>query len=360
MAYNSKYDFIDHIDDVFNKTPTQTEQVEQRGREGATRTMNMSRDRKDETHRETRSGSHSFSGILEEREIHDSIRASINSKATLFRFGGLLFRGKNTHDGNVVAHAVEGMTRDEARKLVSGWYFDLTTNHSDMFLTYDHSEPCDGHVVFSFRLPKGYYSLRELLSEPKSANCGEIIFRRLVALLAGYEAVTRAAGPYRPLCCISLDTVFINRAGNDVKLLPLVARHHDFPPYYPGEAGEATADVRTDLYTAALTALQFMSGVEMETENAEMADCSGIPGMDECLRVFQSRRPDIRTVLELLKQGGPGADRDFESVKFVGPDGEGEKKEHHGNLSLLELLRKCLPGRRTENATFSSILREED
>ncbi len=358
MAHNTKYDHIDHIDAVFAPNPGKWPGAAPNSSPFAAPTISTALGGNAESPRSSRSNGSSFSGILHEHKVLDTIRSAIDGNSSLFRFGGLLFRGKNSHNGDVVAHAVEDMTQGEARNLVSDRYFDLTTDHSDLFLTYDRSMEIDRHVVFTFRLPQGYFSLRELLNAPKSPDCGEIIFRRLVALLAKYQEITSDLGhPYRPLCCISLDTVFISRAGNDLKLVPLLPRHHDFPPYYPGEAGEKTADQRTDLYTAALTALQFMSGIELETDTVEMADCSGTPGMDDCLQVLQSRRPDIHSVQALLQQNSPDtACINFEN--FVGIDGE-RKQSSQKSTSVREYLHKYWPRRKKETATFSGILRNE-
>lgn len=358
MAFKSKYDDIDF---VFAQNKQTKEKMDPDWHDQPATTINTALGGQSESSRRNGSSGSSFSGILQDQEVQDTIRAAIDSDGCLFRFGGLLFRGKNSHNCDVLAYAVDNMTREEAQKVGSGRYFDLTTNYGDLFLTYDHSRKIGSHVVFSFRLPRGYYSLRELLDQPKSPECGKIIFRRLVNLLARYEEATKAAGSYQPLCCISLDTVFINRAGNDVKVAPLLARHHDFPPYFPGEAGEDTADQRTDLYTAALTALQFMSGIEMETYDTQMADCSEIPGMDDCLRVFQSRRPDLGTVQALLKQNSfenAGA-YSFDSEFFVGVDGEREPRTQK-TVNMADFLRKWWPGKKKETATYSGILRDED
>ena len=295
----------------------------------------------------------SFSGILEEDQVDDIIRTAIDGEDCQHCFCGLLFRGKNDHDENVVSHAVEGMTRSEAQKLVSERYYKLPNNHSDLFLAYDRSKNNDPYVIFNFRLPDGYRSLRELLGHKKSRECGEMIFRRLVELLAKYEERTRSAGVYRPLCCISLDTVFIHETNNNIKVVPLVARFPDFPTYYPGEAGTPAADMRTDLFTAALTALQFMSGIEVETGEKAMADCSHIPGMDDCLRLLQSRRPDIRTILALLNRGEGNV---REEKTFFTVDGDRKKPAAKpGRLS--EIFGKF---KRKETSTYSELLEDDD
>lgn len=297
----------------------------------------------------------SFAGTLGEAEVKAGMEADLASSDATECFGGLLFRSLNAHQGEVVAHAIGDVARSEAQKLVSDWYYRVTTNHPNMFLIYDHSKPLKKTVVFTFRLPAGYRSLRELMDNPKARNYGLTLFRKLINFLADYEEATRKEGKYRPLCCLSLDTVFMHETENDIRVLPLIARNGNFPAYYPGEAGAKTADITTDMYTAALTALQFMSGCEMETEEKQMADCTGIPGMDNCLRVFQSRRPALREVQTLL--GSRSAD-DSEKLRFdKGPNGEPLNQEKKW-ISVDEILKRLL-GKEQETAT-SRLLDEDE
>lgn len=301
-----------------------------------------------------RPNSGSYTGIDREKNVYDTMIRAIDGGEHIFRFGSLLFRGENAHRINVVGQAVEGMDQRTAQALVDGRYFPLTTNLSNLFLSYDHSKKVSRYVAFTFRLPAGYHSLRELMTHSEARKCGRLIFVKLVSLLSEYEAYCKRTaknpdGAYVPLCCLNLDTVFLHETTLDLKVIPLAAQNHDYPCYYPGEAGDPAADIRTDLYTAALTALQFMSGIELESAGAEMLDCSGIPCMDDCLRVLQSRRPDLRTVMTQLK---PNRSEDSNNLKFnYGPDGENLKKNK--KFIPLDALWKKSRGRKSE--TYSGI-----
>ena len=296
----------------------------------------------------------SYAGSLADPEVRAGMQDALAGSDTVACFGGLLFRTVNAHQGEVVAHAIGSVVRSEAQALVSDWYYRLTTDHPNMFLIYDHSADLKKMVVFTFRLPAGYRSLRELMGHPQARNYGPKLFRKLIDFLAAYESATRSQGKYRPLCCLSLDTVFIHETQNDIRVLPLAARNGNFPVYYPGEAGTKAADITTDMYTAALTALQFMSGCEMENETVRMADCNGIPCMDDCLRVFQSRRPALREVQTLLGSRIPD---DSARQRFDrGPDGEPlDKPKKWVNI---EEVFKRLFGRNQE--TFAGVVDGEE
>lgn len=354
MSYNPNYE---NINSVFAQAEPKAQNS---GREEPATTINNSTFG---TKKRAQTGdvpNSSYTVIRPDQEVRDDIRMTIDSDQGVLSFGGLLFRGKNGHNCDVLGYAVEDMSREDAQKVGDGRYFDLTTNYSEIFLTYDRSWKSGNHVVFTFRLPRGYHSLRELLDRPKSPECGEIIFRRLVKLIAHYEEVTKDVGGYKPLCCISLDTVFINKSSNNVKIAPIQAYNHNYPTYYPGEAGKEVADQRTDLYTAALTALQFMSSVEMETNENKMADCADIPAMDDCLRVFQSRRPDLQTVLATLKQSGsedPNADN-FNNGSFVDEDGNFKTTGRQG-VSLAEFLRRHWANKK-QTPSYAELNSDED
>lgn len=221
------------------------------------------------------------------------------AKAHTACFGGKLFISKDHRGDTLICHAVRTTDRELIDDL-SKWYHETKRLSGVRFLPYEHSTPLgNGQVAFLFDLNPDHISMRELMKRPDHQTLCADLFNKLVDFLWNYRR--EMGGTYQALCCISLDTVFMDQRGR-IHLLPLVCDDIHFPKGYPLEAGTDEADESTDLYTAALLSMQVLSGCEYESRSTgkTMRMDLAPDALRDCLCIFPSRRPTLNEVRNML------------------------------------------------------------
>lgn len=218
-------------------------------------------------------------------------------KATNVCFGGKLFLSTNYHGQREICHAVSSAKREAVQEL-SRVYHAFNGLTTMPFLAYSGSRPGDGQVIFTFALADNCRSMRQVMTANDHEEVGMQLFPKLVEILTKYENMAEYKDA---LCCISLDTVFVTSRG-EILLLPLQCPSQDYPRGFPLEAGTVEADERTDLYTAALLALQVVSGCEYESRAEKKRMCPElVPGyVMDCLCVFPSGRKTLAQARNLI------------------------------------------------------------
>lgn len=231
----------------------------------------------------------------------------MNGPTAIKTMGGVIFHSTDHHDMPLLCFAVEEPTEDEVTS-ADNWYRYLKRLELPGLMSYEGFCCVEKQVVFTF-LYSGddTVSLRYLLDNPKMKDRAPEILLHLVRFLDVYreEMKTRnksvPGNTYIPLCCISLDTVFLTPK-QDLRILPLRAYRNDFPRYFPNEAGKEYADVTTDLYTAVNLSVQLMSGCEEEGSNGNrMQENARLPFLRMCLAPYTSWRPTLKRVRDELE-----------------------------------------------------------
>lgn len=233
--------------------------------------------------------------------------------------GGRLFRSPNQHDQPLICYALESSNKDLVNEL-SKTYHAFTRLPAACFVPYETSrEVRTGLYVFKFALSKGMRSMRQIMESPEHEQLGDGLFQKLVELLFDYKEAAaqdaegngNPAGSYAALCSISLDTVFMDQRGK-LRLLPLQCQNGDYPRGFPLEAGTPEADELTDIYTAALLALQVVSGCEYESRSQHKRMCpERVPEwMMKCLCIFPSGRLNLAQCRNLIAQDAAEAARE--------------------------------------------------
>lgn len=256
----------------------------------------------------------SHGAVVAYSDIVHRLRQDFQKPDGINCFGGRLYRSLNEHNTPILVHAIENLTKEQSDTLVNKWHYVLSGKMSQ-FLIYDHSYELGSSVAITFRIPEDYKSLRELMKDPAAAKYAGTLFKKLIDFLHDYQQYLK--GQYYPLCALSLDTVFMD-AGHNLHVLPLRSFSNSYPVCYPGEAGKSSADITTDMYTAALVALQFMSGCEYETDGKTMNKCTNVPCLMDCLALFQSWRPSLQTVRHQLAQSAAQGESGYGSYDVHG------------------------------------------
>lgn len=245
-------------------------------------------------------------GYDEKVMLKDALAKARKEKTAVSCFGGLLFYAREHSGRKLICHAVR-TTDQEYIQAVSAWYHMTRDKREVPFLTYNGSYNLDnGTVVFTFDVIEEFISMRQLMERDNHSKYGEELFRKLVNFIQLFK--TKAGKDFTPLRSIHLDTVFMDTRGN-LHLLPLLCLPSQYPIGFPLEVGTPEADERTDLYTAALLALQVSSGCEYECPSeGKRMDPELVPEVVmRCLCVFASGRDDLKSVINILAEGGKEA-----------------------------------------------------
>jgi len=261
-------------------------------------------------------------GYDEKAVLREALENAKKDKTAVFCFGGLLFYTRNHSNTKLLCHAVRSTNHMYIRSL-SSWYNKTKRMRRVPFLTYEHSTDLgNGTVVFTFSIEDTYFSMRQLMERSDHSKYGEPLFRKLVDFLVLFKDELNEG--YMPLRSIHLDTVFLDERGH-LYLLPLMCHPTQYPSSYPQDADNIDADERTDLYTAALLALQVSSGCEYEcaAENKRMAPELVPEVVMSCLFPFSSGRYDLRSVVNILNPSKDNEEKSQEkTVNRRNPQGD--------------------------------------
>ena len=245
-------------------------------------------------------------------------------------FGGQLFFDKDGYEAPVIRHVIS-CTDQELLKLLSCWYRAADRMRPVSFFPYLGSDNLgDGTVAYTFAVGRKVISMRQLMNRPDCKKHGSELFSKLVDFLCTYrDELTKQemkSGGYVPLLSISLDTVFMD-ADKNLYLLPLRSLNHQYPMGFPLEANTPEADERTDLYTAALLAVQVISGCEYESSReGRYMKLDELPETaKQSLCLFPSGRHSLNTVRNFLKQD------ETEEENEKKPGGKEKPKDPAGN-----------------------------
>lgn len=214
-------------------------------------------------------------------------------------FGGRLFRHTDKSGFDLISHAV--MNDEFVTERVSHYSRLRRVRGVPFVLSVAEPAVVDEYTVYSFEVGKEL-SLRELSREYIMAN-SEGIRDSLLQIINRYrESCYSTQERYVPLCCISMDTVFIDEDGG-VRILPLQVTDGKYPAELPREAGTRTADITTDIYSVIYLYYELKSGV-----SKECPDVLDVPDpdperellMSKCLSPFRKRRPSLEDVFATL------------------------------------------------------------
>lgn len=214
-------------------------------------------------------------------------------------FGGRLFRHTDKTGYDLVSHAV--MNDEYVTERVNHYSRLRRVRGVPFVLSVAEPVEVEEYTVYSFEVGDEH-SLRELPREYIMKNA-ELIRDSLLQIINKYrENCYSTQERYVPLCCISMDTVFI---GNDgaVRILPLKIPDGKYPAELPREAGTRSADITTDIYSVIYLYYELKSGVTKESP-----DVLDVPDpdpekerlMSKCLSPFRARRPSLEEVFETL------------------------------------------------------------
>lgn len=225
-------------------------------------------------------------------------------------FGGKLLRRKDEHGCAIVSFAVHRMNEREEERLQR--HYAEMIGALSAHVAHRGNPSCltvGDYTVFNFMIDSETRSLREWIEE-KSDACDSIhsLMQKLTnIIIEAYNYFAAAQMRYRPLNCLTLDTVFVNAANDRVTLLPLVPVHGKYaaglaPEVYLGEDGDVTAD----LYAAAYLAVYAATGGKPKRGEAPL---SGM--LLNCMQAIPAYRPDLQTVrAELQGEPAPRGNKD--------------------------------------------------
>lgn len=273
--------------------------------------------------------------------------ADMNGSRAVDCFGGRLFRTSGKHRENVIAFAIPYPSPEETNAF-GDHYVQKSFFASLGLLPYAGSSRVGSQLVFTFLLSKNCVSLREILQDtsvsrdPVKARARAFhLFGQLVEFLKEYECALEeeysdgsGEPTYEPLCCLSLDTIFV--AGNGrLCFLPLLPYQGKYPACYPSEAGTPEADISTDLATAALVAVQLYSGAENESGGQRMYCPDDLPVLTQCLLPFRSWRPTLEEVLAQLQPSDP-QESDPSTSRPTSGDIRGDRRGSRTDTDLID------------------------
>lgn len=236
------------------------------------------------------------------RELLEQIR----SDGAIECFGGRLLRRKDQYGYEMLSFAVAGMSQLEASRADAAYVYFSRMNGLNFLTRYGSPEYVGDYTVFNFMIGRNVFSLRELYDggSPYKVSAEEIM-SQLVELLIEYcQYLKSEEMNYQSLCCMSMETVFVDGRGQ-LWLLPLQAYKEHYPIEIPREAAvSGGADVKSDLYAAAFVAVEASSGgpagkVQMVEPKSTL--------VGNCLKSIRDWRPDLQVVAKGLEKGNPEA-----------------------------------------------------
>ena len=206
--------------------------------------------------------------------------------------GGVLFSRLGSTNQPIISFAVRDMTEEE-KAAAERAYDELYRSYPTgiIYPANPFVEQAPPYTVFNF-LAKSYCeSLREYCCKQGSQRIpAEETMRKLVAVLVKNN--NNAAGEYRAMNCLSLDTIFMDEQ-EKMWILPLQAFRNHFPREIAPEARESSSgcDITADLYAAAYVSLELANGGKfpemLHVENTVLRDC--LLGIRQC-------RPQLKVV----------------------------------------------------------------
>ena len=221
-------------------------------------------------------------------------------------FGGVLFTRVGSTNQPIISFAVRGMTEEE--KTGAERVYDELYRSYPRGIIYPANpfvEQAPPYTVFNFLVKSYCESLREYCCKKGSQSIpAEKTMRKLVTVLV--ENFNNAAGEYRAMNCLSLDTIFVDEQ-NKLWILPLQAFRGNFPREIAPEAREYSlgCDVTADLYAAAYVSLELANGGKfpemLHVENPVIRDC--LMGIRQC-------RPKLEVVAASFAGGREYMDTD--------------------------------------------------
>lgn len=250
----------------------------------------------------------SYSSAAAPRDYSPQTVLKRDMKNAINSFGGKLYLSKNHMNMPIIVHAVKLSSQEQINKR-SEWYRWAGRHGNLRFLSYERSYPLGEYTAYTFGLNEDCRSMRYMMEHDQQRQYCERLFEMLVEFLYDYKQAARAE--YRPLCCLSLDTVFMDENGS-IYILPLISNGGRFPRGYPMEASqEDDVDETTDLYTAALLTKQVLSGCEYESKkrNQRLKKLNKPECLERCMDVGYSNRPLLQEVYSSIRreQSGTGA-----------------------------------------------------
>lgn len=223
------------------------------------------------------------------------LSSAIHSSSSINCFGGKLLRHNDRHGNPLISHAVQAMTGSEA-DAAEFRYRLFNRIPSASFIRFAGSHRADDYTVFTFEIAPREQSLRELMGSPQGCPLDAVgLMRQLTALVHRYQNIlTSRQEPYMPLCCLSVDTVYVSPSGT-IRILPLTAANNQYPIELPREAGTGQACIQTDIYSIA-----YLSTIVRSSDPCAPAEPE-IPIIAHCLKPFPAWRPNAVQVLRALK-----------------------------------------------------------
>ena len=166
-------------------------------------------------------------------------------------FGGILFCRTNDFGFPEVCFAVKNADHRTARRADLRHAFFRHHCAGLPLIVCSSTVTVDEYTVYSYPVGEREQSLRTALQTDARSIDPDVLLKKLVNLLSRYNnALAAAEQPYKPLCCITPDTVYLDSA-QKLRILPLPLFGAEHPEELPAEAGTDKADITSDLYSIA-------------------------------------------------------------------------------------------------------------
>lgn len=237
-------------------------------------------------------------GSPDKRDCDDLLQ-QLRSSDTVRCFGGWLLRSTDLFGAPILRFVVKGMSERDV-EAAEEHYSRMGRMGSIGMVHRTGSRPLTvgEYTVFDFEVGTGEKTIREHFDEGKPFRRDPVrFFAALVKFLRRYgSALNREGHDYRPLNCLSKETVLIDQEDH-IKLIPLQAWGKEYPVEIPREvaAGEK-ADERSDLYAAAFLTVEVSSSGRSDRRLVE-PDCEAVV---RCLKAIRDCRPDLTEAMQLL------------------------------------------------------------
>lgn len=219
-------------------------------------------------------------------------------------FGGILFRRTNDFGFPEVCFAVKNVDPRAARKADLRHAFFRHHCAALPFIVCSNTETVGEYTVYRYPIGEKEQPLRTVLQNDVRSITPDALFKKLVNLLSQYNNTLAAAEqPFKPLCCITPDTVYLD-AARKLRVLPLPLFGTEHPEELPPEAGTDKAGIKSDLYSIAYLYVEVAS---------QGSSCLAEPEDPTVLRMLASI-PDWRPSLSQVRSALLNTDAEQKSA----------------------------------------------
>ena len=279
---------------------------------------------RDVVHEDVAHGKQEPVGYAGSHEGRAKWKPSLHGDGEVDCFGGWIFRASDQFGHPVIRFVLDRPSEAEIMR-AEEWYRRLGSMTNSRFLHRTSMEPVvmSGYAVFDFEIGYQLKSLGELHRKRElTYKKPEMLLEKLNDMILDYRAeLARTRERYRPLNCLTMETVFVDE-DNNVKVLPIFFSGKRYPIEIAREVLTAnqTVDERSDLYSAAYVAVEAFSD-----SNGNQPICKPDSQIIlDCLQTVREWRPAPEEVKKWLKGNRP---QPITQVGGTPRNWEGHKKQ---------------------------------